>query len=261
MIVVLDVEYHSNCLAVYEFAAEGGKHDSLAFKRQHWNIPDLDATSFASRDTPPSSLQIDSTMKAIAAARRNLDLIRSINAEVRLNMPGCVHVRVMFSIIALLKIWFSIERGHPRLKELIGPEILDIDHCIKMARDMLMEAAGDSKNRRVPQHWLSILNECEQWREIQTGHNSTITESEFQPAALDTNLDARTGQPVEPKTIQVETQPEFDPGSRTTIEADMSHENGDENDMDDIEFYNWIEDGMVDDLLGGLGSFNADYSL
>lgn len=190
--VSLDISYYQNFVTIYEFAIDGGHHDTEAFKHKYFSLPPLDEeTVDISSRTPRflSASQINATVKTVDKTKTLLDKFLDMDVKTLRMVPGVLYVRAVYSVVVLLKVLFAI--GGSGLGEVMDSQSLRVDYYLEELSCRVGEAIGPKK-LRVPCKWLPVIQRLQLWH---TQHQMRFSKVEEEPylqlqSAMD-QLDSR----------------------------------------------------------------------
>lgn len=164
--IVLTMEYHLNNIFVYDFVMSGGKHDIQDFKKKHFTLISLDTPYPRKHRPPPSTDQLNATMKCIDSCHTLIDAFLDVDIPTLRKMMSGLYVSAMFSLLHLLKISWVIGTSEGGIADLIDMAGLKIDGYLEAMRKKLREAEGGPMRCRLAEHWAMVLD-----ARIQTWHD------------------------------------------------------------------------------------------
>ncbi|KAF1836279.1 hypothetical protein BDW02DRAFT_587509 [Decorospora gaudefroyi] len=171
MTLFLQLEYHADMLAMWEFGMDGGRYDVIEFRNRHISLPALDddciqPESLLSR----SALQINATTMCISAAHSMLDSFIAVPIEQLRKSPNALYVRAVYSLVTLLKADYGVGTD-AEMSELLQSQSLKTGYYLDMILEKTSEAVGPQMCRN-PSHWHFLLktqlkswwDEYQEWR-------------------------------------------------------------------------------------------------
>ncbi|EUC32096.1 hypothetical protein COCCADRAFT_99591 [Bipolaris zeicola 26-R-13] len=152
----LELEYHADMLAMWEFGMDGGRFDVIEFKNRHVTLPALDDDSVQPESLlSRSALQINATTKCISAAQTILDLFLAVPEDELRKSPNVLYVRAVYSLVTLMKADYAVGTDE-EMSELLESQSLRVGHYLDAVIQKTSDAAGPQKCRN-PSHWKFLL--------------------------------------------------------------------------------------------------------
>lgn len=183
------LEYQHALLSIYELGIGEGYREPDAIKRQYYTLPAPESGS--QHDQPLSALRVDLNIKWLNAAQGLLDSFLNCDVHTMRKMPNLTYSRVVLGVMVLLKIFFAIKSG--ALREVIGPDTVNIEQYIESMTERLTEASAGSKYP-IPSRWLRVVGgKARDWLRRFENHQKE-KEKEKEARANNAQLDSKAEQ-------------------------------------------------------------------